>query len=258
MLMLFYSFNVFSQDKTKKTVEKLVEKHKYDKAEKLVNKKIEKDSNDYNLVYLKANLLRIKGDYQLSLNLLEKCIIIDSLDCRFYQEKAIVFLMTNKVDSVENFLNKCVKLNPSCENLDNTLAGYYMHFKNNFYKAEEYYIKSYKKDSNDYQANFNLGILYYNTDKYDLAIKYFTKAIKLNSKNHRAYYQRAWCHYLIDENKKAIADFKVAIRKEKKNQNPWESIDIKEAYKKIIHCYTELNDVKNANKYQLRMPSEVQ
>src|SRR5690606_8040123 len=94
---------------------------------------------------------------------------------------------------------------------------------NNLEKTKSDYIAAIDLDpKNNTEPNnkliyHNLGILYGQQSKYDLAIDAFTEAIKIDKNYADAYHNRGYAYYLKNDYKKAIENYDQALKIEPDN-----------------------------------------
>lgn len=83
---------------------------------------------------------------------------------------------------------------------------------NQYQNAEHDFVKALKLNNQNLNAYLGLGIAYYYSGKYDVAIAALNQAISVDSQSGLAYYVRACCYRAMKMNQEAQQDFSVADR----------------------------------------------
>lgn len=98
------------------------------------------------------------------------------------------------------------------ENFDaNNLLGVLFIETKDFNNAEKYLAKSIKINPKNWNAYNNLGIVLHEQNNFDKAINLFDQAIELNTNYAEAYNNRGLAYFKLNKNKEAINDFNKAI-----------------------------------------------
>ncbi len=87
--------------------------------------------------------------------------------------------------------------------------GYFMMLKLNYNNAKNALLKSIELDSKNANSYENLGICYYETNEFNLAIETLNKAIELE-KTSKSIFYKGLCYYEINKTLDACANFKEA------------------------------------------------
>ena len=129
------------------------------------------------------------------------------LDKEMY-DQAIVILN----DLIQNTLNK--SLNPENLNLFKNTLGKAYYLKRDFKKAEELFLSVKELNSVDYEAYFNLGLVYEklkDVENLDKAKFNFQKTLDLKSDHTESYYHLGILNLITKDKKDAIANFKKVV-----------------------------------------------
>lgn len=213
-LLLFISSLSFSQKKKELEAEIF-----YEKANNILEKKVHnalsQELSNKALIYVKKAIelnpkkskyysligntyFNLKMD-DLAFNNFEKALKIDSTNCSAWIGKAIFFYK----------------------------AGNYILSENNYKKALQF--KDY------YSIYYNLGILYGEWNKLDLALKYYDEAINRSSKFTSAYLNRGKIKLQYKMYNDAILDFDIVISLDSVNKNAFNNRGLCKFYLKDIN-----------------------
>jgi len=111
----------------------------------------------------------------------------------------------------ERYFNTAVSIDP--ENLSTVAArGTYYLQNNELEKAKKDFLFVTKKDIQNSNSFFNLGLVYIEQDSIGKANNMFDITLKTNPLYMKAYYYRGLTYELLGENKKAYADFQQLAR----------------------------------------------
>lgn len=80
-------------------------------------------------------------------------------------------------------------------------------YKGNYTKSSQYFKEVLKIDSTNSEAHHNLGLVYNNQKKYELAMEEYSKAIQYNPKNGEAYKSRAQLWFFLGDRDKSCEDY---------------------------------------------------
>ena len=109
--------------------------------------------------------------------------------------------------------------------------GITLTYLNEYEKAYQNYEKVLKIDSNNFVANYSLGIICMDFEEWKNAIKFFDKLIH-TYKNADIYYQRGECYLQLENIRKSKGDFEKAIELKHKESVRIRSM-LNELYKKL-------------------------
>jgi tetratricopeptide (TPR) repeat protein len=73
------------------------------------------------------------------------------------------------------------------------------------------FLKAIQLDENNAEAHDDLGVIYAQEGKYDLAIRQFKNTIRIDPTFHKAYHNLAMVYYLTDQNLLALANVNQGI-----------------------------------------------
>jgi tetratricopeptide (TPR) repeat protein len=124
---------------------------------------------------------------------------IDNLKRHNYQQALINF--TQVIDSQDNLVGAAAYSNRCLVDLQ---------LQNNP-AAEADCTIAIKYNSDNLEANLNLGLAYYRQEKYQRAIAVDREIIQRNQQEYRAYYNRGLAYSAIDNYQNAIADYQMAL-----------------------------------------------
>lgn len=80
-------------------------------------------------------------------------------------------------------------------------------YKGNYTQASQHFNEVLKLDSTNSEAHHNLGLVYNNQQKYDLAMIEYNQAIKFDPKNGEAYKSRAQLWFFYGDRDKSCEDY---------------------------------------------------
>ncbi len=132
--------------------------------------------------------------------------------------------LTNSIQAFENYCKAYVKFQQGASM--EVVAGL-------FKRAIEI-------DPDFWEAQYNLGVIYYNYDKYDLALKQFKKVVSRNSEFFKPYYGMGIIYYLKRQYREAIRNLKKAIE-----LNP----DYDRSYYYLGRVYFRMDSIEQAITY---------
>lgn len=123
------------------------------------------------------------------------------------------YLFKNKRDAAITWLQKYLQINPNSVPVLMALGKIYL-VRNEILKIIEIYNRVIELDSDNSDAYYNLGILYYNSEDYDHAEKFFQKAISLD--NHlNSHLYLAYLYEIQGDKDRAIEHLRFRIRNRK-------------------------------------------
>jgi predicted O-linked N-acetylglucosamine transferase (SPINDLY family) len=116
----------------------------------------------------------------------------------------------------------------------NNLIGFVYQNLNDFNNANNYYIKSLKLDNENFETNFNIGILNYKKKDFKEAERIFTNLSKKFTENKDIFYNLGVIKYEIELYNEAIKYFEKALNLDEKFYF---------AQHHLAQCYEKLNNI---------------
>lgn len=153
-------------------------------------------------------------------------------------DEARIFYAQNNIEDAMNSLIQIPAENRNSENW--LLMGNIQQDKGNLKDAIFMWESAILADSKNYKAYYNLGVLYFNEEKYALALENFKKAKKYNLEHPNIYYNLGCTYLKLGEFKKAKNELLYAIQL--KNTEP-------DYYYNVAIAYKKLNNEKKARYY---------
>ncbi|GCA85499.1 TPR repeat-containing protein YrrB [Microcystis aeruginosa NIES-2522] len=148
-------------------------------------------------------------NYEQALTVINQAISLFPNNPNHYNEKWSVLSELKRYDEGLAAITQAIKLAPRAAWYYNRGILYYNQQK---YKlALDDYNKAIELNPNLAQAYNNRGNLYYNQQKYELALADFNKAIELNRNFAEAYYNRGGIYYNLQKYDLALSDYSKAI-----------------------------------------------
>ncbi|QGZ88527.1 tetratricopeptide repeat-containing S1 family peptidase [Microcystis aeruginosa] len=166
------------------------------------------------ILQLQSAVYQYLENYEQALTVINQAIFLFPNNPNHYNEKWVVLSELKRYDEGLAAINKAIELAPRAQAYYNRGNLYFNQQKYELALAD--YNKAIKLDSNDAYAYNNRGNLYYDQQKYDLALADFTKAIELNRNFAEAYLGRGVVYYLQQKYELALADFNKAIELDSK------------------------------------------
>ena len=74
-----------------------------------------------------------------------------------------------------------------------------------------YFQRALQKDPNFWEAQYNIGVIYYNFDLYEKALRQFDSVIQSRPQFYKPYYGKGIIHYLKHHYREALADFRQVL-----------------------------------------------
>ena len=163
--------------------------------------------------------------------------ITSTQDTNKLKSQAILLYSTNNIEKAYQILNQIDEINKDAEVyllLANILQDYGKSIDSVFLLQ-----KSILKDPKFYKPYYNLANIYFQDNKFNLAIKNYKYSLKYNPKFPYAYYNLANCYFNLKEYNKAIKYYIKAI---KITSEP-------DFYYNLALSYKNINNLKQAEKY---------
>jgi len=189
----------------------LINKRNFLDANLKLDSLIFRDKDSYFLNNIKGVILLNLGDLNNAEIFLKKSI---NLNKNFFEAHSnlgtVFFLKKNFLESIKSFEH--------CINFGEKLDYYYLNIANcyrelnNFDDSKKFYSLALKKNDNNFEIYFNLGILYLSISQdFDKAIVHFKKAIDLKKNHYLSYFFLGRCYNLKKNFDHAILFLKRSI-----------------------------------------------
>jgi len=140
-------------------------------------------------------------------------------------------------DNAIKFFEKAIELKPDNKNnaYSCIVLGYLYYNKENYTKGDEYFGKVIEYMDDKAEANFGLGVFYYqDMEDTDKAMEYYKKAIELKPDYTAAYIHMGYIHYEKQDYEKAIENSKKVIELEPSNAEAY--LNIAASMEKMHNC----------------------
>jgi len=150
------------------------------------------------------------GNINDAISVLEKIYSSEKEDYLINLRLGWLYYLKGNFPKSVNYYNNAVRLsNKSIEALIGLTYPYSRMNKKN--KLKDIYLEILKKDKNNYTANLNLGLLYFNEGDYLNAIIFMEKIIEDYPSNYSANLYLGWANYYEGGNSKAHHYFERAL-----------------------------------------------
>ncbi len=153
---------------------KLHTENKLEEAEKLYIKLLDISPQDVNILNLYGLLCISKGEYNKSINLLSKALVLND-SVYILSNLAKAYLSNKEIDNAIKLLEKALEKSQN-DDIYYSLAIAYK-CNNNFNKAIECYTKAIEINPKNFNACYNLSITYKDINQIKDAIKYANKCL---------------------------------------------------------------------------------
>ena len=141
-----------------------------------LNKKHPEQEIFYNLLSLGY---QAKGEYEKSIDLLEKALIKSKNNINFLNNLGLSYYKNKDYNPAEKYFQKILEIKPNYINALNNLAALYEEI-NHIEKSEDLLKKSIKINSEVIETNYNLASLLQSIGKFDEAKIYYKKTLELD------------------------------------------------------------------------------
>ena len=161
----------------------LVNLNKYEEAIKVIDELLENNPNDSRLLSRKGLALEILGKHSEALGYLDRALEIDPDDLTGLRNKGIVLVNLNKYEEAIKVIDRVLEIDPNDSEI--------LLFKAIALESEgldgekfiQFYEKSMKISTNDYEMFCNIGFHITQIGEYENAIKYFDRVLSLEPNN---------------------------------------------------------------------------
>ena len=161
----------------------LVNLGKYEEAIKVTDDLLEKYPNNSRLLSRKGLSLEILGKHSEALECLEKALEIDPDDLTGLRNKGIVLVNLNKYEEAIKVIDRVLSLDPSDSEILLFKAIALESQGLDGEKFIQFYEKSMKIDTDDYEMLCNIGFHITQMGGYENAIKYFDRVMSIEPNN---------------------------------------------------------------------------
>ncbi|MFN7909386.1 MAG: tetratricopeptide repeat protein [Microcystis sp.] len=150
-----------------------------------------------------------RENYEQALSVINQAISLVPNNSNHYNEKLLVLYELKRYDEGLAAINQAINLAPR--------AVWYVNRGGIYYNQQKYelalsdYNKAIELNRNFAMAYYNRGLLYYNQQKYDLALSDYSKAIDINRNDAVAYVNRGILYDDLQKYDLALADYTKAI-----------------------------------------------
>lgn len=189
----------------------------YDRAIVTYNKFLESNPTDYDGLYNIALVYFNKESYSKSAEFFEKCFEINK-DEDVVKALILAYLNNNQMQKAVEFADEILENTPNGINLYYIIAKVFENKnslnKDFTYidKAIELYLKLLKKDSKHFDSYLSLSICYAKKGEWILSVDFCNKALEVNPKSYEANNQMGLVFYCSNEVKEAINYYETALK----------------------------------------------
>jgi superkiller protein 3 len=162
-----------------------------------------------------------------TLNLLNKAIELDSISGIPYIARISIFMNQGKINEAFNDAKMAFSIIPEDATLNYNIAQLYANYLNNNDSAIKYFERAIKfspQSPNNSEIYMNIGVINYNSGRYENALNYYKKSEEINTENDLLYYNLASLLSDLNRNTEALEKINKAI---KLNPNDAEFFNLK-------------------------------
>jgi tetratricopeptide (TPR) repeat protein len=153
----------------------------------------------------KAKLYLVMKDYDNCAKSVEKVLELQPSNADAYYIKGVALDENNEKQKAIEAFRKSVQLNP--KQYDALMQLGYSFSETNPSMAIDYFLNALKADSNSLEAMYNLGMLYQDNEKPDLALQQYSRMLEKDSANKLALYNSGYVNLVYKLNYKQGIDF---------------------------------------------------
>ena len=213
----------------------LINKRHFLDANLKLDSLIFRDKDSYFLNNIKGVILLNLGDLNNAEIFLKKSINLNQNFFEAHSNLATVFFLKKKfLESIKSFEH--------CINSGEKLDYYYLNIANcyrelnNFDDSKKFYSLALKKNDNNFEIYFNLGLLYLSiSQNFDKAIFFFKKTIDLKKNHYLSYFFLGRCYNLKKDFDHAILFLKKSIEINRNYYKNYEEISYSYLAQNIFH-----------------------
>ena len=188
----------------------------YDMAIVTYNKFLELNNNDYDGLYNLALVYYIKENFLKAIKFFEKCVETKK-DEDSIKALALAYLSQNEVQKAFDFAEELLKNSSNDLKLYYTIAKVFENkhsFSKEFTyinKSIEMYSKIIEKDSTYFDAYLSISICYAKKGEWENSVAFCQKALDVNPKSYDANNQMGLVYYCCDKLKEAVKHYEIAL-----------------------------------------------
>lgn len=189
----------------------------YDRAIYTYNKFLESNPQDYDGLYNIALVYFDKENYLKAIEFFEKCVEINK-DEDVIKALILAYLNNNEMQRAVDFADKILESVPNGIDLYYIIAKVFENknsLNKDFKyidKAIELYLKLLKRDPKYFDAYLSLSICYAKKGEWVLSVDFCNKALEVNPKSYEANNQMGLVFYCSNEVKEAIGYYETALK----------------------------------------------
>lgn len=189
----------------------------YDMAIVTYNKFLELNNNDYDGLYNLALTYYMKENFSKAVEFFEKCIEIKK-DEDGIKSLILAYLSQNEVQKASDFADQILQIPGNGIKLYYTIAKVFENknsFNKEFTyidKAIEMYSKIIEKDPAYFDAYLSISICYAKKGEWENSVVFCQKALEVNPKAYEANNQMGLVYYCCNEVKEAVKYYETALK----------------------------------------------
>lgn len=189
----------------------------YDKAIVNYNKFLESNPDDYDALYNIALTYFIKENYEKAIEFFEKCIGI-KMEEDAIKALVLSYLNNNEMEKALDFAQKILETPGNGISLYYAAAKAFEHKKSSnkdftyIDKAIELYSKIIERDPDYFDSYLAISICHAKKGEWENSVDFCNKALEVNPKSYEANNQMGLVYYCCNEIKKAVNYYETALK----------------------------------------------
>lgn len=205
------------KQEVKRLIDEAVEfkiRYQYELALNVLNKALELDDKSYRIYDELGQVYSSLDNYAKALEFKEKALELKPNSCKAYIGMASVYFDKNELEKATVYLDKAANLEPDSVEVLGFKASLALVYENDYEKALDFYKKALKKNvSMESRINLNCNIahIYEQQKKPKESLKYLERAVLINKNSVYAYLSKGSSFLLLKDEIKAKSNFKYAI-----------------------------------------------
>ncbi|MEA2107832.1 MAG: tetratricopeptide repeat protein [Pseudomonadota bacterium] len=187
--------------------------HQYDLVKQYISRSQESGVRDKRLYFLSGILAWQSENHEQAKSAFQQAVDLDPEYSDAYNNLGILYMADKEYAKAESSFHNALR-NPLYLTPEKALVnlGKVMEAKDNPAFAEQYYRKAIKYKPDFFQAYYNLGMLFYHTDKIKQAVTVFDQAAKLAPRWPNVWFWYGMSLKRINENEKSRAAFEKVLK----------------------------------------------